>query len=381
MRLPQAKELQLFKKSIIEFARKELNEDIIENDEKGTFSFGSWKKCADMDLMALLCPKKYGGCEEGLLTALVAVEALSYACKDNGLVHAIATQLCCLTQIRLFGSEAQKSACLPELISGRHIAAQAMTEPAAGSDLFVLQTTAAKNGEHYVLNGSKIFISNAPVADIFLVFALTDPKRKKFGGISCFIVAKENEGLKIGVALNKMGLRTLQNGEMFLDDCRVPPDSLLGEPGQGMMIFNEVIEWERLILSAAHIGTMQRIMERCIEYAKSRSQFGQPIGKFQGISNKLADMKVGIEVGKSILYKAAYMKDQNNRIALEAAIAKLYISEQLKETCLQAVQLFGGYGYMKDFEIERDLRDSIAATIYSGTSEIQRNVITSLMGI
>lgn len=381
MRPVKTKEEKMLKRSIVEFARKELNDNLIENDEQAVFPFKKWNKCAEMDLLALLCPKEYGGCEENLLAVLSAIEALSYACKDSGLVHSILTQLCCLIQITLFGTENQKRAYLHSLSCGKKIAAQAITEPDAGSDLMALQTSAVKNNQYYILNGSKTFISNAPVADIFLVFAVTNPARKNFGGISCFIVERENKGLKTGKSLNKMGLRTLQNGELFLDACLIPSEEMLGGNGQGMAIFNEIIEWERLLFAAAHIGTMQRILESCVKYVKGRTQFGKPIGKFQSISHKLADMKINIELGKSILYKASQMKNQDCRITMEASVAKLFISESLKNACLQAVQIFGGYGYMKDYEIERDLRDSIAATIYSGTSEIQKNIISSLIGL
>jgi alkylation response protein AidB-like acyl-CoA dehydrogenase len=225
---------------------------------------------------------------------------------------------------------------------------------------------------------SKIFITNGPVADVVIVFAVTDSQKKKFGGISSFLVDKEVQGFSRGEPLEKMGLRTLKNGELFFEDCSIPKEKLLGREGQGMFIFNEVIEWERALLSAAHIGTMERIFEICNKYVETRNQFAHPIKNFQSVSNKIASMKVNIELGKLILYKIAWLKDRKRKATIEASIGKLFISESFKKACLDAVQLHGAYGYMKEFEIERELRDSIASTIYSGTSELQKNLIANL---
>jgi alkylation response protein AidB-like acyl-CoA dehydrogenase len=370
-----------FRESILKFAKKELNNNLIENDEKATFSWENWKKCADMGLLSLLVPKKHGGQGADLLTNVLSMEALSYACRDSGLVHAIGTQICCIVQISLFASDFLKQAYLPELARGEKMAAQAITEPEAGSDVLSIQTKAQKTDNGYVLNGTKMFITNGPLADVIIVFVVTNPQKKKFGGISCFMVDKETKGFSRGNPLNKIGLRTLQNCELIFEDCLVPSDKLLGKESQGMIIFNEQIEWERTLLSAAYIGTMERVLESCINHVKTRSQFGQPIGKFQSISNKIADMKVNIELGKLILYKAAWLKDQKKRVPLETSIGKLFISESLKNACLEAIQIHGGYGYMKEFEIERELRDSIASTIYSGTSELQKNIISSLASL
>jgi len=376
-----SKEQILFQKSIIDFARKELNDNLIENDEKGSFSLKNWKKCAGMDILSIQCPVKYGGCKEDFLTTVLGIEALSYACKDSGLVHAIATQLCCIILLSLFGNETQKEKHLPNLSKGEKIAAQAITEPEAGSDVLSMQTAAVISGEYYKINGSKTFISNGPLADVIILFAITNPNRRQLGGVSSFIIQKDQKGLRKGEPLDKMGLRTMHNGELFFDDCLVSHDDILGKEGQGMAIFGDVIEFERTILAAAHLGTMQRILEMCIQYGKSRRQFGQPIEKFQSISNKISDMKVNLELGKMMLYKMAWMKDQGRRATLETSIGKLFISESLKKACLEAIQIHGGYGYMKEYEVERELRDGIASTIYSGTSELQRNIISSMAGV
>ena len=370
-----------FRESIIKFAKKELNNNLDEDEENAEFSQEKWKKCADFGLLSLLIPEEYGGQGSDLLTSILSMEALSYACKDSGLVHAIGTQICCIVQMSLFGSEFIKNLYLPELGNGMKIAAQAITEPDAGSDILKMKSKAHKIENGYILNGTKMFITNGPVADIVIVFAFTKPEKKQFGGISCLIVDKETKGFSRGKALEKMGLKTLQNGELIFEDCFIESQKLLGKEGQGMIIFSEQIEWERALLSAAHIGTMERVLESCINYAKTRTQFGQTIGKFQSISNKIANMKMNIELGKLILYKAAWLKDKRKRATLETSIGKLFISDSLKSACLEAIQIHGGYGYMREYEIERDLRDSIASTIYSGTSEIQKNIISSLAGL
>jgi alkylation response protein AidB-like acyl-CoA dehydrogenase len=370
-----------YRDSVIKFAAKELNKGVAENDKNGRFPFDNWKKCADYGMLSLLCPKKYDGTSEDLLSTVVSLEALSYACHDSGLVHAIVTQMCCIVFINLFGSDSQKEIYLKELSTGVKMGAQAITEPDAGSDVLSMRTRAEKIVDGYMLSGSKIFISNGPVADLVIVFAVTGARKELFGGISCFLIEKKCTGLSCGKPLEKMGLRTLQNGELFFEEVFVPVEGLLGKEGHGMFMFNEGIEWERILMAAVHVGTMERILDKCIKYSKSRKQFGEEIGKRQSISNKISDMKVNLELSKLILYKMAWLKDQNKRATLESSIGKLFISESLKRSCLEAVQIHGAYGYMCEYEIERDLRDSIASTIYSGTSEMQRNIISRLLGL
>jgi hypothetical protein len=370
------------RESIIKFSEQELNHDIAEHDKKGIFPIDKWQKCAEMQIMALPFPEEYGGHGADFLTTVLSYNALGYACKDAGLVHAIGTQILCGLQILLFGNDNQKKSLLPEVCSGEKIFAQAITEPGSGSDALSMRTKAEKTSDDaYVLNGSKTFITNGPIADVVVVFAVTDPAKKTLGGISCLVVEKEFEGFERCKALEKMGLKTLQNGELVFDNCTVPQTHLLGREGQGALIFNESMELERCFLPAAHLGTMERILEKCVRYVNERSAFGNTIGKFQSVANKIAQMKVNIELSKLMLYKAATLKDQEKRAGLEASITKLFISESLKKSCLDAVQIHGGYGFMTEYEIERDLRDSIAATIYSGTSEMQHNIIARLLGL
>lgn len=371
----------LQRESIVEFARRELNDKVRENDQAGVFPLANWRKCAEMGLLSLLTPEAYGGLGEDLVTTANSLEALSYGCEDSGLVHAIVTQLCCVVLINLYGSPAQKERYLPELSSGAMIAAQSITEPDAGSDVLSMRTRIEGDGAGWLLSGGKVFISNGPLADLIIVFARCGAGKSAFGEISCFLVEKTAAGYSMGKPLQKMGLRTLQNCEMFFDSVGVGEEMLLGKNGHGMFIFNEGIEWERALMTAAHLGTLERVLEKSISYVKTRKQFGKEIGKNQSISNKLGTMKLNLELGKLILYKMAWLKDQGKRATLEASLGKLFVSESLKSACLDAIQIHGGYGYMQECDLERDLRDSVAATIYSGTSEMQRNIIARMLGI
>jgi alkylation response protein AidB-like acyl-CoA dehydrogenase len=255
-----------------------------------------------------------------------------------------------------------------------------MSEPGSGSDAFALSTTVAKNGSGWVLNGSKTFVTNAPVADLFIVFATTD-RKKGWAGLSAFLVDRDTPGLSIGRPMAKMGLKTSPMGELFFDDCKLPADSLLGAPGAGMPIFNSSMEWERSCILASTVGATQRALERCIEYAREREQFGQPIGSFQAVSHKIVDMKVRVETARCFLYRLGWLMAQGKATPLDSALVKLYLSESFVSTSLDAVQIHGGYGYMAEYELERELRDAVGSRIYSGTSEIQRNVAAAHLGL
>jgi len=279
-----------------------------------------------------------------------------------------------------FGSDAQKDKYLPKLCSGEWIGAHGMTEPGSGSDAFSLGTTARLEGDHYVLNGTKTFSTSAPVADVFIVFATVD-KRKGFMGVTGFIVEKDFPGFRVSKEIEKMGLRTAPMAELILEDCIVPAENRLGKEGNGAAIFDDAIEWERSCILASLIGGMERQLETCIKYANERKQFNKPIGKFQSVANKIVDMKVRLETARLILYKVAWLKKAHGKATMDAAIAKLYLSECWVQSCLDAIQIHGGYGYTTEFELERDLRDSVASKLYSGTSEIQRNIIARFLGL
>jgi alkylation response protein AidB-like acyl-CoA dehydrogenase len=279
-----------------------------------------------------------------------------------------------------FGTEEQKRKYLPKLVNGEMIGLHAMTEPGSGSDAYSLKTRADRKGNCYVLNGTKTFITNTTQADLFIVFANVDFS-KGANGVTAFLVEKGTPGLEVGKKLHKMGLRTSPMSEVALVDCEIPKENILGQEGSGQAIFTTSMEWERTCILASHLGMMQRQLETCVKYARDRKQFGQPIGKFSAIANKVADMEVRLETGRLVLYKAAWLKSQGKHPLRESSIAKLYVAESCVQSCLDAIQIHGGYGYMMEYEIERDLRDAISAKIYSGTSEIQKVIISGLHGL
>jgi len=371
----------VFKESAIKFAGQALNAGAKERENKGEFNREGWGKCADFGVQGLPMPEKYGGLGMDILTCIAAMEGLGYACRDSGLLFAINSHIwTCESPILKFGTDHQKDKYLPGLINGSMIGGHAMTEPDSGSDAFSMNCKAIKKGDRYFINGTKMFISNAPIADVLLVFAVTDAK-KGFAGISAFIVEKGFPGFSVGKPLEMMGLKTCPMGEVILDDCEVPEENRLGKEGAGAAIFNSEMEWERSCLFANHVGAMEKNIEECINYAKTRHQFGKPIGKYQAISHKIADMRARLELSRLVLYKVAWLKAQGKRAPVESAIAKLFISESYVENCMEAIQIHGAYGYSKEMDLEKNLRDSIAGKIYSGTSEIQRNIIASFLGL
>ncbi len=370
-----------FKELAIKFAESELNDGVKDREKRGDFNEDGWKKCAEFGVHGLPMPEKYGGLEQDILTCILTMEGLGYACRDSGLLFAINSHIwTCEFPILKFGTDEQREKYLPGLIKGSLIGGHAMTEPDAGSDAFSIKCRAERQGNKYVLNGTKLFITNAPIADILLVFAVTDAK-KGFAGISVFIVEKDFPGLSVGKPMDMLGLKTCPIGEVIFEDCEVPVENRLGREGTGSTVFNSEMEWERSCLFATHVGSMERDLEECIEYVKVRHQFGKPIGKNQSISNKIAEMRTRVELSRLILYKVAWMKGQGKRAPIESAIAKLFISESYVENCLEALQIHGAYGYSTEFEFEKNLRDSIAGKIYSGTSEIQKGIIASLLGL
>ena len=381
MDLSFSEEQLALKASVIEFAGKELNRNFKKRERAGEFPRDEWKACAKFGIQGLPIPRVFGGSEADLLTTVLVMEGLGYGCRDNGLIFSINAQMWSLELPLLqFGNVEQKKAYLPGLVSGDLIGVHAMTEAGSGSDAFSMQTRFAKEGDNYVLNGSKLYITNAPVADLVLVFASANPGGG-FSGASGFLVEKGTPGFEIAGTLDKMGLRTSQMGEILLKDCKVPAKNLLGRVGGGMAIFNSSMEWERSCILASAVGAMERQLETCVNYARNRKQFSQPIGKFQSISNKIADMYIRLEAARLLIYKVVSLKQQGKPALAEAAAAKIFTSEAWIQTCLDAIQIHGAYGYMTDSEIERDLRDSIAGTIYSGTSEIQRMIISRTLGL
>jgi alkylation response protein AidB-like acyl-CoA dehydrogenase len=367
----------------IEFARRELDQDVAKRDDAGEFAREAWRACAKFGIQGLPIPEELGGGGADILTTVVVMEALGYGCHDNGLIFSLNAQMWSLElPLVKFGRPEQQTAYLPGLMSGNLIGVHAMTEPDSGSDAFSMRTHAERQGDHYVLNGTKLYITNAPVADVVLVFCTDrDAPASRLAGISAFLVDKGTPGFSVTRSMEKMGLRTSPMGEIVLADCVVPAASRLGPEGAGMAIFNSSMAWERSCILASALGVMQRQLEACVGYAKTRKQFGQPIGKFQGVAGKVADMYLRLEAARLLIYQAAWLGQQGTPCPAEAAAAKLFTSEALVQSSLDAIQVHGAYGYMKESGIERDLRDAVASTIYSGTSEIQRVILARMLGL
>jgi alkylation response protein AidB-like acyl-CoA dehydrogenase len=376
-----SEEQERYREELVRFAAAELNDDLIRRDAEEAFNRDAWKKCAAVGIQGLPVPEEFGGGDADALTVMVAMEALGYGCRDNGLLFSLNAHMwSCEMPLVQFGTEEQKRRYLPGLCDGSLIGVQAMTEPGSGSDAFALSTTAAPRGEGFVLNGTKTFITNAPVADLFVVFATTD-RSKGLAGICAFLVDAETPGVSTGPPIHKMGLRTSPMSEVVFDGAAVEGSSMLGPPGAGMTLFNSSMEWERSCILASAVGTMQRQVERCIAYARERQQFGKPIGKFQSIANRIVDMKVRVETARLLLYRLGWLKGRGRKAAMDAALVKLHISESFVQSSLDAIQIHGGYGYTTELEIERELRDAIGSRIYSGTSEIQRTIVAGHLGL
>jgi hypothetical protein len=311
----------------------------------------------------------------------VALEALGYACRDNGLLFAIAAQMWSVQMpVHRFGTDDQRARFLPRLCSGEWIGAHGMSEPDSGSDAFALRTRAERHGDAYVLNGTKTFVSEAPEANLFLVFATLDPAKGTLG-ITAFLVERETPGFHVGREIEKMGLRTSRMAELVFEDCRVPAANLLGREGRGAQIFNDSMEWERGCILAPAIGALDRQLEDAVAYARARRQFGKPIAEFQAVQHRLAGMKLRLEAARLLLYRAAWAKQHDRDPGPAAAIAKLAVSEAWVQSGLDAVQIRGGYGYAVEFEAERELRDAVGSTLFSGTSDMQRNLIARSLGL
>jgi alkylation response protein AidB-like acyl-CoA dehydrogenase len=372
---------RLLKDTLTKFSRQELNIDLAGRDDRAEFGFEGWKKCAEIGILGLAMPQKFGGSETEMTSVAVAMESLGYGCQDNGLLFALGAQMWSVQMpLLLFGNEAQKDRYLPRLISGGLIGAHAVTEPGSGSDVYSLQTTAKRDGRHFVLNGTKTFVTSSTVADLFLVLATTD-LNKGARGLTAFLIDKGAAGLTATRRFEKMGLRTSVLGEVVLEDCRVSQDQMLGTEGEASMVFASAMEWERAFLLAPAIGTMERQIEQCVHYACTRQQFGKAIGKNQSVANRIVDMQVRLETARLLQYRTAWIKQTGKRLTREPSETKLYLSESWVQTSLDAMAIHGGYGYMVESGIERDVRDALASRIYSGTSDIQKVIIARYLGL
>jgi alkylation response protein AidB-like acyl-CoA dehydrogenase len=335
-----------------------------------------------MGLTGLPVPEVYGGVGLAPLSCAVALEALGYGCTDGGLAFSICAHLlACVVPVWKHGDEAMKRRYLPDLCSGRLIAVNAMTEAQTGSDPFSMATRAERDGEGYRVSGSKMFCSNGPVADVAVVYAVTDSTKGYHGGITAFLIPTDAQGFRVGQVFEKMGTRTSPISELLLDGVFVPEQNVIGKPGGGGPVFAESMDWERALLGACHVGAMQRLLEGSIRYVRTRKQFGQLISKNQAVGHKIADMKVRLEAARWLIFRAASSLGASGEAGLHAAIAKLFASEAFVESARVGIQLMGGYGYMVESEVERMMRDALGSTIYSGTSEMQRNIIARWLGL
>ncbi|MFF5448581.1 acyl-CoA dehydrogenase family protein [Streptomyces sp. NPDC012888] len=353
----------------------------VERDARAVFPREQWDLLAATGILGLPFEERWGGLGQDLVTTMYVLEGLGQGCRDAGLNFSVTSHMVSTgVPLQRFGSDALKEALLPRLCAGELIGAHAISEPDSGSDALAMRTRAVRDGDTFVLDGSKAFVSNGPVADLITVYARTSDRPGPLS-ITAFLVDRDTPGLTFGNPIPKMGLRTSPLCELFLDGCRVPASRVLGRTGGGFLVLDHVMRWEILCSFAVNAGEMRDRADRCAEYARTRTQFGKPIGTYQAVSHKLVDMEIGVETARHWLYSAARKLVAGENAAKDVAIAKLVTSEANLASALAAVQIFGGNGYMAEYGIEKELRNSVGGTIYSGTSEIQRNRIASMLGL
>lgn len=360
-----------------DFAENEVAPMAIEVDEKHMFPEENVKKMQELGFLGIPFAEEYGGQGGDTLTYVLAVEELSKVCATTGVIVSAHTSLCA-DCINKFGSEEQKQKYLVPLASGEALGAFALTEPDAGTDAAGQKTVAVKDGDDYILNGSKIFITNGKYADTYIVFAMTD-KAQGTRGISAFILEKGMPGFDFGTIEDKMGIKGSSTAELIFQDVRVPKENLLGEEGHGFKIAMQTLDGGRIGIAAQALGIAEGALNKAIKYVKERQQFGRPIAKFQNTQFKLAEMAIDIEAARNLVYKAAALKDAGESYTVEAATAKLKAARTAMDVTTKAVQLFGGYGYIKEYEVERMMRDAKITEIYEGTSEVMLMVVSGAL--
>ena len=365
---------KMLQSEVRKFSENELAPLAPEIDISGEFPKESIKKLAELGLLGIFIPEKYGGSEFDFVSLAIAIEEISKACASTGVIVAVNNSLTGYPILQ-FGTEEQKQKYLPLLCSGEKIGAMGITEPNAGSDVAAMETTAKLEGDHYILNGTKRFITNGGEAGIFIVFAYTD-KELKHKGMSAFIVDRESPGFSLGNHEDLMGIRATANCELIFEDCKVPKENLLGEKGQGFYICMNTLDVSRIDIGAQAVGVSQAALDEAVKYSKERVAFGKPICKFEMIQNMLAEMATQIHAARMLVYYSAWCKDAGiKRFSKEAAMAKYYAANISVDVTRKAVQIFGGYGYSKDYTVERLYRDAKILELYEGTSEIQKVVI------
>jgi len=373
-------EQRMFRETVYRFAREELSPLCEEADLKGEFSFDIWRKMGRMGLLGLPIPEEYGGQGADIVTCCLAGEAVGHAGVDGG--HTLAwgahTYLCA-ANILQHGTEEQKKRYLPRLATGEWIGCMALTEPGCGSDAAAITTQAVRKGDRYILNGTKTFITNAPLAEVFLIFATLD-KALKHKGMTAFIVERNTPGLATGKPMHKMGCRCSATSEVFFEDCEVPAENCLGGEGLGWLIALGGVEWDRSTLLAPYLGGAMFSLDCCARYANERRAFNRPIRDFQSIQNRIADMKIFSEVARLAVYRVAAAKDNGIHLnPLLAAVNKMYLGDRGFEMSSAAVDLFGGYGYIHEYPVERGLRDAKLGQLGGGTSDIMRMIVSRIM--
>ncbi len=372
-------EHQAIRELVRDFATKEIAPKSAEVDRNARFPEETFKKLGQMDLLGLPISQEYGGAGADYRSYAIAVEEIGRACGSTGLSYAAHVSLG-TNPIYMFGTEEQKKHYLPKLTKGEWLGCWALTEPGTGSDAAAQKTTAKLEGDQWVLNGTKQFITNATHADVSIVMAMTDQSKGR-KGISCFIVDKGTKGFSVSKVEKKMGMRGSPTASLTFEDCRIPKENIIGEVGEGYKQALMTLEGGRISIGALALGIAQAAMDAALNYAKQREAFGQPIGKFQFIQGYLADMSTQISAARLLLYHAAWMKDHHKRVTLEGSQAKLFASEIASRVCNLCIQIHGGYGYIEDFPAERFLRDAKLCEIGEGTSEIQRLLIARQLGL
>ena len=373
MNFELTREQQLVQQMIREFAVNEVKPIAAEIDETERFPMENVEKMAKLGVMGIPFAKEFGGAGGDVLSYIIAVEELSKVCGTTGVILSAHTSLCA-SVIYENGTPAQRAQYLPDLCTGKKLGAFGLTEPGAGTDAAGQQTTAVLDGDNYILNGSKIFITNGGVAETFIIFAMTD-KSQGTKGISAFIVEKAFKGFSVGKHENKMGIRASSTTELVMEDCIVPKENLIGRESKGFGIAMKTLDGGRIGIAAQALGIAEGAFEEAVAYMKERKQFGKPLSAFQGLQWYIAEMDVKIEAAKYLVYKAACKKQAGQPYSLEAARAKLFAADVAMEVTTKAVQIFGGYGYTKEYPVERMMRDAKITEIYEGTSEVQKMVI------
>ncbi len=377
MNFQLSEEHEMIRKMVRDFAKNEVEPTAAERDEEERFDMEIFKKMADLGLTGIPFPEEYGGIGSDYLAYCIAVEELSRVCASTGVTLSAHTSLASWP-IYKYGTEEQKQKYLVPLAQGTSIGGYGLTEPGSGSDAGGMRTTAKLDGDHYVLNGSKIFITNGGIADIYVVFAVTDAT-SKHKGTSAFIVEADFPGFSVGKKEKKLGIRSSPTTEIIFEDCRVPVANMLGAEGEGFKVAMTTLDGGRNGIAAQAVGIAQGALDAAVAYAKERVQFGKPIAAQQGVSFKLADMATTVEASRLLTYQAAWRESEGLSYGLESAMSKLFAGDTAMKVTTEAVQVFGGYGYTKDYPVERYMRDAKITQIYEGTQEIQRLVISRML--